>query len=426
MFETGKEAVEWIHSRKKFGSRPGLKRIKELLSLCGNPENNIVGIHIAGTNGKGSTVTYLRCLLEMQDLNVGTFTSPYIESFYERISINGQAISTNDFVKLANKFQPYIEQMDGHPFYQGITEFEILTAMAFDYFQKRVDVAIFEAGIGGLMDSTNVFTPILTAITTIGLDHTDILGDTEEEIAEQKAGIIKKNIPIVTGRIASPPLNIIKKTAAINAAPFFWLNGSYKVEYVGHDEIKGEIFNFENKNYYFTNLIVPMLGEYQVENAAVAIQLFLLYCRQQKKKVVKELINQGLSKAFWPGRMEQISVKPNIIIDGAHNPHAVKQFVKTVNAEFQHGEKYILFSALTTKNIAAMVNALQQIPNSQLVLTTFNYPCALKREDCSSFNLLYYSNWQEALLKILAKMKPLDTLFITGSLYFVSQVRESI
>lgn len=149
MFKTGDEAVRWIHSRKKFGSRPGLIRVNELLKLCGHPEKNSIGIHIAGTNGKGSTVTYLRCLLEMQKLAVGTFTSPYIESFYERISINGKAISAEEFVQLANEFRPLVDSMDEDTRYQGITEFEILTAMAFSYFQKHADIAIFEAGIGG-------------------------------------------------------------------------------------------------------------------------------------------------------------------------------------------------------------------------------------------------------------------------------------
>ncbi|WP_303753717.1 folylpolyglutamate synthase/dihydrofolate synthase family protein [Enterococcus sp. S86.2] len=427
MFETGEEAIEWIHSRKKFGSRPGLIRIKKLLNLSGNPEKNVIGIHIAGTNGKGSTVTYLRCLLETQDIKVGTFTSPYIESFYERISINGQAISADDFVKLANKFRPYIKQMDGCPSYQGITEFEILTAMAFDYFKERVDVAIFEVGIGGLMDSTNVFTPILTAITTIGLDHTDILGETEEAIAKQKAGIIKRGVPIVTGNIASGPLQVIYQTSLRQKADLFRQGKSYQVQYVSSDNLHGENFHFQNEDYYFTNLRVPLLGKYQVENAAVAIQLFLLYCQQQGRFVNKKTIIKGLDHALWPGRMERISTTPNIIIDGAHNPHAVKQFVKTVNEEFQYGKKYILFSALTTKNIKEMLNEIQSISQAELALTTFAYPNALKMG--SSFNhgdkqITYYPDWQRAIQEIITKMTPADTLFITGSLYFVAQVRD--
>ncbi|BCA84581.1 tetrahydrofolate synthase [Enterococcus saigonensis] len=425
MFATGDEAVAWIHSRKKFGSRPGLTRVKALLRLCGNPERTINGIHIAGTNGKGSTVTYLRCLLETQGVTVGTFTSPYVESFYERISIAGKAIPVNDFVKLANKFQPYVAQMDEQTSYQGITEFEILTAMAFYYFKKRVDVAIFEAGIGGLLDSTNVFTPMLTAITTIGLDHTDILGETKEAIAKQKAGIIKNKVPIVTGKIEPEALEVIRKTALTQSAPFFSLKEDYQVIYSSQNDQRGEIFTFKNKNYYFENLTVPLLGKYQVENAAIAIQLFLLYCQKQKKQVSKDALVSGLKTAFWPGRMEQISTKPRIIIDGAHNPHAIKEFVKTLQTEFSKGTNYILFSALTTKNINEMLNQIQQIPNSQLAITTFEYPRALKQEDCGQFHLTYYPDWQDGIQELIVKMQPEDTLFITGSLYFISQVRTS-
>lgn len=433
MFKTGDEAVRWIHSRKKFGSRPGLIRVNELLKLCGHPEKNTIGIHIAGTNGKGSTVTYLRCLLEMQKLAVGTFTSPYIESFYERISINGKAISAEEFVQLANEFRPLVDSMDEDTRYQGITEFEILTAMAFSYFQKYADIAIFEAGIGGKWDSTNVFIPILTAITTIGLDHTDILGETEEEIALQKAGIIKKNIPIVTGNISQNAVKIIEEVASKKNAPLSKKNTSYQVHYVKQspeshspkDSISGEMFHFENEDFQFLNLRIPLCGKYQVENAATALQLFLLYCQQQNKAIQKESIQKALEKARWPGRMEKISSQPTIIIDGAHNPHAIKEFVDTVTEKFQQGKKYILFSALTTKNSRKMIRQMQQIPNNCLIITTFDYPKALKKEDLVRENsqFKYYQEWQQGIKEIVAKMGSKDTLFITGSLYFVSQVR---
>lgn len=433
MFKTGDEAVRWIHSRKKFGSRPGLIRVNELLKLCGHPEKNSIGIHIAGTNGKGSTVTYLRCLLEMQKLAVGTFTSPYIESFYERISINGKAISAEEFVQLANEFRPLVDSMDEDTRYQGITEFEILTAMAFSYFQKHADIAIFETGIGGKWDSTNVFIPILTAITTIGLDHTDILGETEEEIALQKAGIIKKNIPIVTGNISQNAVKIIEEVASKKNAPLSKKNTSYQVHYVKQspeshspkDSISGEMFHFENEDFQFLNLRIPLCGKYQVENAATALQLFLLYCQQQNKAIQKESIQKALEKARWPGRMEKISSQPTIIIDGAHNPHAIKEFVDTVTEKFQQGKKYILFSALTTKNSRKMIRQMQQIPNNCLIITTFDYPKALKKEDLVRENsqFKYYQEWQQGIKEIVAKMGSKDTLFITGSLYFVSQVR---
>jgi dihydrofolate synthase/folylpolyglutamate synthase len=425
MFVTEEEALRWIHSRKKFGSRPGLTRISELLRLCGHPEQEIIGIHIAGTNGKGSTVTYLRCLLESQELTVGTFTSPYIESFYERISLNGKAISAEEFIRLANEFQPLVAFMDREEQFQGITEFEILTAMAFSYFQKHADIAIFETGIGGKLDSTNVFTPILAAITTVGLDHTDLLGETVEEIALQKAGILKKKVPIVLGNIPKNAVEVIEAVASKKEAPLFKQGGSYHLHYLKQSP-QSSLFHFENEKWRFLNLRVPLLGKYQAENAATALQLFLLYCQQQNRKVQQKAIQKALDKARWPGRMEKICSQPTIFIDGAHNPHAIKQFVETVTEMFPEGRKYILFSALTTKNSREMIRLIQKIPNHCLALTTFDYPQAWKQEELvrQGSHLNYYQDWQQGIQEIVAKMGPHDTLFITGSLYFVAQVRE--
>ena len=192
-------AIEWIHSRLPFGTRPGLERVQALLALVDHPEASVPTIHIAGTNGKGSTVNYLMEMIKETGLTVGTYTSPYIESFNERIAIDGRPIADEALVSLVDKYQPLVAQLDEDEAVKGITEFETLTAMALDYFREQaVDVAIIEVGLGGLLDSTNVVQPLLCGITTIGLDHTDILGDTLEKIAAQKAGIIKPNIPVVT------------------------------------------------------------------------------------------------------------------------------------------------------------------------------------------------------------------------------------
>ncbi len=190
------EAIAWIHSRKKLGSLPGLERIQALLDKVDNPEKKVPVIHIAGTNGKGSTVAYLRSILIEAGVTVGSFTSPYIEEFNERIAIDAKPIPDNQLIQYVKKYQPIVAELDQDPAISGITEFEILTAIMLDYFAtEQVDVAIVEVGLGGLLDSTNVVKSILTAITTIGYDHMDVLGDTLNEIAEQKAGIIKKMYP---------------------------------------------------------------------------------------------------------------------------------------------------------------------------------------------------------------------------------------
>lgn len=226
---TIEEAIEWIHSRLPFGSRPGLDRINALLEKIDHPENKVPTIHIAGTNGKGSTVTYLRCLLEEMGLKVGTFTSPYIESFNERIAINGQPISDEQLITYVEKYQPIIKELDQITEVAGITEFETLTGMALDYFvNEQVDIAVVEVGLGGLLDSTNVVKPLLTGITTIGKDHTEILGETIAEIAYQKAGIIKEKVPVVTGNICADALAVIEKSHKKNRVQFFVLAKSIK------------------------------------------------------------------------------------------------------------------------------------------------------------------------------------------------------
>ncbi len=207
---TEKEAIDWIHSRLKFGSRPGLDRIEAILSALGNPEKKVRMIHIAGTNGKGSTVSYLKHLLMQTGLTVGTFTSPYIECFNERIAINQQMIQAEQLADLTWRVKAVVEKLDEDSHLSGATEFEILTAMGFLYFyEQQVDVAIIEVGLGGLLDCTNVITPDLVGITTIGLDHQDILGETLEEIAFQKAGIIKDKVPVVCGNIETAAMSVI-------------------------------------------------------------------------------------------------------------------------------------------------------------------------------------------------------------------------
>ncbi|MBC9705449.1 MAG: bifunctional folylpolyglutamate synthase/dihydrofolate synthase, partial [Enterococcus sp.] len=333
---TIEEAIEWIHSRLPFGSRPGLDRVEALLEVVGHPERKVKTIHIAGTNGKGSTVAYLRSLLEEAGLIVGTFTSPYIETFNERIAINGKSIPDNDLIQLVKKYQPLIKQLDQFEAVAGITEFETLTAMAFDYFlMKKVDVAIIEVGLGGLLDSTNVAVPMLTGITTIGLDHTEILGETIEEIAAQKAGIIKQGVPVVTGNIGPEAFNVIKQTAKEKNAMLYVYGENYKINYLYPDETWGEVFEFFNEAGKIPQLTTPLLGQHQAENAGVAIELYFVYCQLEKLPFREKDVLKGLKKSRWPGRMERLSNEPLVVLDGAHNTHAMNRLVENLKKEFK-------------------------------------------------------------------------------------------
>ncbi|MHC5218499.1 bifunctional folylpolyglutamate synthase/dihydrofolate synthase [Enterococcus sp. LJL128] len=422
------EAIAWIHSRLPFGSRPGLERVNGLLERVGNPQKKVSTIHIAGTNGKGSTVTYLRCLLEEAGLKVGTFTSPYIETFNERIAIDGIGIPDNQLITYVEKYQPIVVAMDEIPEISGITEFETLTAMAFDYFlNEQVDVAIIEVGLGGLMDSTNVVEPLLTGITTIGMDHTDILGDTLEKIAFQKAGIIKKGIPVVTGKIEAPALAVIEEQAEQQDAAIYRFGAAYDVMYQHLDKEWGEVFTFQDQNGKIKDLKTPLLGRHQTENAGMAIELFAIFCQLTKQPFQTRTIRQGLMKAIWPARMERVSEEPMIVLDGAHNDHAIRRLVENLEKEFKDRSIHALFSSLSTKNVDQMIRLLQQVPNIHIYLTTFEYPKAVNLSALEHFTdekTEIVSLWQFGLGEILEKMTNEDMLLVTGSLYFVSQVRD--
>lgn len=422
------ETIDWIHSRKKFGSRPGLERVQALLDKAGNPEKQVPVIHIAGTNGKGSTVAYLRSILAAAGLTVGSFTSPYIEEFNERIAINGDPIADDDLIRWVEHYQPFVAELDEEPEISGITEFEVLTALALDYFlDQQVDVAIVEVGLGGLLDSTNVVEPILTAITTIGYDHTDILGETLPEIAHQKAGIIKKNIPVVTGNIPAEALTVIKEKAKAEQAAIYQYDKDYHVKYLQPDGSWGERFDFTSERGRLSKVKVSLLGRHQIENAGIAILLYQLYCQQKHLPFEEKAVRNGLLAAEWPARMEKISDEPLVILDGAHNDHAIKRLVDNMKREFGQYKIHLLFSALETKDVDSMLEDLRKIPHVHIYITTFDYPKSLnlsRYDDQETDQFSVVSLWQFGLAEILESMDDEDLLLVTGSLYFVSEVRQ--
>ena len=418
-------ALEWIHSRLKFNIRPGLTRIEALLKLLGNPEKELSMLHIAGTNGKGSTVAFTRSILEQLGLTVATFTSPFIETFGERMAINGHPIPDEKLIKYVGQLKPLVEEMDKDARLAGITEFEIITALAFRYFaDEHVDVALIEVGLGGLLDSTNVIQPVATAITTIGMDHMDILGDTLEKIAAQKAGIIKPYTPLVTGKIADEALAVIAETAQTNQAKHYQYGIDYQVEI-----LENERFNYKDDEIYLLNLEKSLLGLHQIDNAALAVKLTMVYAHKVGLSLSEEAIRVGLRRTFWPARMEEVSQAPLTLLDGAHNVHAMQRLLENLKNEFSGRKITILFSALVTKDITEMIKMLQTVDNSKLILTTFDYPKALKLEDFAYLekeNVTLAEDWKSTYAALKENLHEDDVLLMTGSLYFMSQIRAYI
>lgn len=421
------ENNQWIANYRTDQPHFGLERMVELLALRGNPHLKLKVIHIGGTNGKGSTIAFLKKMLEKLGLRVGVFSSPYLIHYTDQISINGESISEARLEALMADYQSLLEG-EVVANLQGTTEFEIITALAYDYFaSEQVDVAIMEVGMGGLLDSTNVCQPILTGITTIGLDHVALLGDTLEAIAEQKAGIIKQGMPLVTGRIAPEALTVIDRIAEEKDAPRLAYGTDYQVR---HQEsvVTGEVFDYTSavrQGRFQTSL----LGLYQIENAGMAIALLDTFCQEDGRELASnDFLGQALEETSWPGRLEIVSRDPLMILDGAHNPHAIKALLVTLQERFADYHKEILFTCIKTKALEDMLDLLGAMPDTELTLTHFADSRAtdesVLKEAAKSRNLSY-QDWHDFLEQnVTDKKEEKQTIrIVTGSLYFLSQVR---
>ncbi|HEU8636110.1 TPA: bifunctional folylpolyglutamate synthase/dihydrofolate synthase [Streptococcus pneumoniae] len=421
------ENNQWIANYRTDQPHFGLERMVELLALRGNPHLKLKVLHIGGTNGKGSTIAFLKKMLEKLGLRVGVFSSPYLIHYTDQISINGESISEARLEALMADYQSLLEG-EAVANLQGTTEFEIITALAYDYFaSEQVDVAIMEVGMGGLFDSTNVCQPILTGITTIGLDHVALLGDTLEAIAEQKAGIIKQGMPLVTGRIAPEALAVIDRIAEGKDAPRLAYGTDYQVRHQD-SVVTGEVFDYTSavrQGRFQTSL----LGLYQIENAGMAIALLDTFCQEDGRELASnDFLGQALEETSWPGRLEIVSRDPLMILDGAHNPHAIKALLVTLQERFADYHKEILFTCIKTKALEDMLDLLGAMPDTELTLTHFADSRAtdesVLKEAAKSRNLSY-QDWHDFLEQnVTDKKEENQTVrIVTGSLYFLSQVR---
>lgn len=420
------ETNQWIAHYRTDQPHFGLERMVELLALRGNPHLKLKVIHIGGTNGKGSTIAFLKNMLEKMGLRVGVFSSPYLIHYTDQIAINGESIPEARLEVLMSEYRSLLEGEYAQTL-QGTTEFEIITAIAYDYFaSEQVDVAIMEVGMGGLLDSTNVCQPILTGITTIGLDHVALLGDTLEAIAEQKAGIIKPRVPLVTGNIVPEALAVIDQIAVVKQAPRLFYGDAYQVSY--HESIiTGEVFDYTSsvrQGRFQTGL----LGLHQIENAGMALTLLDAYCQETGRELASNnIVAQALEETSWPGRFEVVPRSSLMILDGAHNPHAIKALLATLEERFVDYHKEILFTCIKTKALEDMLDLLETLPDTELTLTHFDDGRATDEEvlkKAADSRNLNYQSWQAFLDQNMLDDEEKKTVrIITGSLYFLSQVR---
>ncbi|TDM13024.1 bifunctional folylpolyglutamate synthase/dihydrofolate synthase [Macrococcus lamae] len=412
------ESLYWIHERTKFGIKPGIKRMQWMLERLGSPEKHINGIHVVGTNGKGSTVSYLKNALMANDYTIGTFTSPYIETFNERISLNGQPITDEEIVLLVEKVKPISEQLTVETDLGPATEFEIITLMMFVYFGQvqPVDFVVVEAGLGAKNDSTNVFMPIMTVLTSIGLDHTNIMGDTYLDIAKEKAGVVRPGVPLIYAiKNEEARHYVLSQTEHYHAKAIEFSRDFHVIPFDGE-------FTYRYKDYELEHIGLKMIGHHQQENAAVAITTLIeMYERGIIMLDFNKMIH-AIEETTWTGRIEKIQENPTIILDGAHNKESIDALVETLNAYYPNRRIDVLFSAIDGKPIGSMMMALEDIA-ATFYVTEFDFPKALP------VDTIYENVEHERVEKVedygaFIKSYDGDMLLVTGSLYFISAVKD--
>ena len=405
------ETLNFIHSFKGNGRRPQLERMRWLLKQAGNPQTHFPTVHIVGTNGKGSTTSYLQNILTKSGYQVGTFTSPYITRFNERISINGTEIPDKDLVSLVAKAQVLVNDLEEYTDFGRPTEFELVTLLMFLYFDlKQVDMAIIEAGIGGRLDSTNVLSPELAICTSIGFDHTETLGNSLLDIANHKAGVMRENTPILLGRVSAEVEHFFNQKSYDLQAPLAIIDREIQLLPKDNQTIQISYDHWESPN-----LKLPMLGQHQENNAGLAVTAAHLLA-QTFSKITDKSIQEGIEETHWPGRSEWIG--NNIYLDGAHNPQGIASLKQVLKDNFANRRVHILFAGLRRKPLADL---LEELKDYDITVTSFDFFEALPLDDYPQ-DFKRAADYRDWLAQ--AESSNSDDLFVvTGSLYFISAVR---
>lgn len=415
------ETITYLYQLRRLGTKFGLENIQGLSQLLGNPHVHYRSIHIAGTNGKGSTASILASILKQSGLKVGLFTSPHLSSFTERVSIDGIAISEAEVVELAAFIRNSIAKYNSS---LNPTFFEFVTALAFYYFSlHRVDYGIFETGMGGRLDATNILRPIVSVITNISMDHMACLGTTIEAIAFEKAGIIKTDTDVVTG-ITGVGLSVIEDVAQSKNAPLHIYRRDF---FVTVKDSKKGLFQYKGFATY-EDLYIPLNGKHQVDNAALGIRVCEIL---EKRGLLPDgaQIRSGLKETKMIGRIEVISQSPLIVLDGAHNPEAIKAVIATVRSLFPDKKIILVAGMMEDKDIKGTMEPMLQIVKT-LILTKPEGQRAAQPEtiarliNVSLSDEIKITHSVAEALKMAFSLQNEDTLvLVTGSFYVAGEAR---
>jgi dihydrofolate synthase/folylpolyglutamate synthase len=409
-----------MYGLRRFGIILGLETIKGILNTLGNPQNNFISIHVAGTNGKGSVASALSSILHESGYKVGLYTSPHLVRFNERICINNRQISDADVVKSYKAIQQ-VHHGDRSP-----TFFEFATAMAlYEFGRQSVDWAVIETGMGGRFDATNVIQPAISIITNVSMEHRDYLGNTLAQITREKAGIIKRGAPVVTAIKQKQALTVVHRVAGKESAPLYILGKNFKVR----RHRAGEFCYYGIENTWH-NMHTPLLGHYQVENAALAIAACELL-NNDKAKISRKNIKNGLTKTRWPGRLEIVSENPFVILDGAHNLIAARNLAKFLSENLVDRRITLVVGILDDKPYGAMLKSLLPVC-SRAIITRAKTDRALAPQRLYAVakkiipDVTMIPGVAAAVRQAVETASPDEVVCIAGSLYVVGEAKEAI
>ena len=414
-----KEALDYINGVSWRSTKPGLERVAGLLEKLGNPQNELRFVHVAGTNGKGSICAMLASVLKASGLKTGLFTSPYLIRFTERMRINGKEIEEAQVAALVEEIKPLADSMEDHP-----TEFEMMTAAALLWFyREKCDVVVMEVGLGGRFDATNVIPrPECAVIANIGLDHTSILGNTLEQIAFEKAGIIKENSSVVLYQQSGEVMNVIRdicelKNAELTVPDFDDILPEF-------DSLEGQVFSYRGDAY-----AIPLLGEHQLYNAVCAIEAVNVL-RKAGFEIEQPMLEAGLYAVSWPARFEVVHDDPVFIVDGGHNPQCAYALSESIRKYFPRGKRVLLTGMLKDKNYAAVADILAPLFDEVVTVTPDIYR-ALPADELAEIYKKHVrpvtvcESIQDGVQTAIDIARELDAVVCAaGSLYICGEIRE--
>lgn len=428
-FTNATEVLDWMKTGCEPGIHPGLSRMEWILNRMGHPERRLKVIHVAGTNGKGSTAAMIASVLRQAGYPTGLFISPYLNHWSERIQLDGEPIPEESFVRWANKLIPLIEEMEAAG--EGrATPFEFWTLVALHYFAKEAVpwFVVMETGMGGRLDSTNVVIPLVSVITTVALDHQAFLGETVEAIAGEKAGIIKAGLPVVTSVDDPDALAVIREEAH---------NKKCRLYVAGHDftgkprksEGSGETFDFSGPFRELKGLQLSLSGLHQVQNGATALMTLEILRQYYATVLEEEAIREGLATTDWPGRLELVSRQPRVLLDGAHNPGAAQALAQALRS-YTYDRLHVLVAVLEDKDATGILRPLLPLADT-VTVTQVDHPRSLsanqlgKRVEAFSWqgSLMLEKDPTQALETVQRTADDRDIILVTGSLYLISEIR---